>query len=165
MASENSGAASTHPAVELHGADLVHTRVFAAPRERVWRAWTQPEHFARWFGPHGATMPVLTMDVRPGGVLHFQHRHATGEDVWVRGVYREVAAPERLVFDAGFSDADGNERERPGFAQGMRITVAFADDPGGTRVSIRTAGLEVDQGESQGWTESLERLAELLDAS
>lgn len=163
MSSESS-VASSYPAVDLHGEDLVLTRVFAAPRERVWRAWTQAEHFARWFGPHGTTLPFCTLDARPGGVIHFQHCHANGDEVWVKGVYREVAAPERLVFDAGFSDAGGNEQERPGFAKTMRITVTFADEPGGTRVSIRHAGLRVDQGESQGWAESLERLDGLLAA-
>ena len=162
--SNESSVASTWPAVDLKGEDLVLTRVFAAPRERVWRAWTQAEHFARWFGPHGTTLPFCTLDVRPGGVIHFQHCHANGDVVWVRCVYREVVEPERLVFDGGFSDADGNEQVRPGFARTMRITVTFSDEPGGTRVSIRHAGLRVDQGESQGWAESLERLDGLLAA-
>jgi uncharacterized protein YndB with AHSA1/START domain len=152
------------PPVDLHGQDLVFTRVFAAPRERVWQAWTQAEHFSRWFGPHGTTLPFCTLDVRPCGQLRFHHQHANGDSVWVKGVYREVAAPARLVFDAGFSDAAGNDQPVPGFAERTTITVELADDPGGTLVTVRHAGLKVDQGESQGWAESLERLAGHLAA-
>ncbi|HET7234580.1 MAG TPA: SRPBCC domain-containing protein [Longimicrobium sp.] len=155
---------TAHPAIDLQGQDLVLTRVFAAPRERVWQAWTSTEHFARWFGPHGTTLPFCTLDVRPGGVLHFRHQHANGDGVWVKGVYREVAAPERLVLDWGFSDADGNRVEHPGFAKSTRVTLTLAEEEGGTRVTIRHQGLGVDQGESQGWAETLERLAELLAA-
>lgn len=162
MSSENNTVATPYPAVDLHGQDLVFTRVFNAPRERVWRAWTEPEHFSRWFGPHGTAIPFCTMDVRPGGVLRFQHVHASGEEVWVKGVYREVAAPERLVFDGGFSDAEGNDVARPGFVHTMRITITLAEHPDGTLLTARHSGLSVDQGESEGWTQSLERLAGLL---
>lgn len=150
--------------VTWEGGELVITRVFDAPRELVFRAWTEPEHFARWFGPRGSTTPFLTMDARPGGILHFCHRfpEREHEDVWAKGVYLEVAAPERVVFGIHFSDPAGNRVERPGFPAEMRIAATFAERGGGTEVTIRHAGLEKDQGEVQGWTESLDRLAEEL---
>lgn len=146
----------------LHGQDLVITRTFAAPRELVWRAWTGAGHLSRWFAPHGATVEVITAEAWPGGALHFCHHLGNGEDVWVKGVYREVDAPRRLVIDAGFSDAEGNRRERPGFFHQTRIAVTFDEEPGGTRVTIRQGGLDADRGESQGWREQLDRLAGYL---
>jgi uncharacterized protein YndB with AHSA1/START domain len=157
-------ASSADPAptpVSWDGGDLVLTRVFRAPRVLVFAAWTQPEHYARWFGPHGSTLLVRTMDARPGGALHYCHRLAD-EAFWIGGVYREVAAPERIAFTCWFSDADGGRVERPGFPAEMTVAVAFAEHPEGTRVTVRQSGLVQDQGEVQGWMDSLDRLATLL---
>jgi len=144
------------------GGELVMTRAFAAPRETVFRAWTEAEHFARWFGPRGATLPFCRLEARPGGVLHYQHAFPDYEDVWVRGAYGEVAAPERISFTCHFSDPSGARVDRPGFPSEMTISVTFAEEGGGTRVTIRQTGLDADQGEVQGWLESLDRLAEAL---
>ncbi|HET7464995.1 MAG TPA: SRPBCC domain-containing protein [Longimicrobium sp.] len=152
---------ATPVARDESGEELVISRTFAAPRELVWRAWTGAEHLSRWFAPHGATVEVVAADARPGGTLHFCHHLAGGEEVWVRGVYREVDAPRRLVIEGGFSDAEGNERERPGFFHQTRMVVTFTEEPGGTRVTIRQ-GLDADRGESRGWSEQLDRLAGYL---
>lgn len=141
---------------------LVLTRTFAAPRELVFGAWTDPEHFARWFGPTESTMPFLRMDARPGGALHFQHSHRDYEDVWVGGTFDEITPPEHLVFSFWFSNPDGARVDRPGFPGQMTIDVAFDAVADGTRVTVRQAGLERDQGEVQGWREGLDRLAALL---
>jgi uncharacterized protein YndB with AHSA1/START domain len=78
--------------------ELVATRVFAAPRRLVWEAWTSPKHVPHWMiGPGGWTMPVCEIDLRPGGEWHFVWRDADGKDMEMRGVYREIVAPERLV--------------------------------------------------------------------
>lgn len=138
--------------------ELNLTREFDAPRDLVFRAWTEAGHFARWFGPAEATMPFCAMDARPGGILHFCHRMAGHPDTWVRCVFREVAAPERLVFALGFSDADGNEVERPDFARESEVTVTFAEHDGRTTMHLRHGGLVADRGESQGWAEGLDRL-------
>jgi uncharacterized protein YndB with AHSA1/START domain len=161
MSIETSRAAAA-PSAGEPGDDLVITRTFAAPRERVWRAWSSAEHLSHWFAPHGATAEFVAADVRPGGALHFCHHLGNGDDVWVKGVYREVDAPRSLVIDAGFSDSEGNQRERPGFFHQTRIAVTFADAPDGTRVTIRQSGLGADRGESQGWSEQLDRLAGYL---
>jgi uncharacterized protein YndB with AHSA1/START domain len=140
--------------------DLVITRVIGAPRARVFDAWTDPAQFAKWFGPHGSTVVFCEMDVRPSGVIRFCHRMTGMDDVWVRGVYREVVVPERLVFIDSFSNERGDIVERPGFPREALVTVTFADRGSATELTLRHAGLLVDQGESQGWVESLERLAE-----
>ena len=163
MTAAASSAARAPANVAWDGADLVVARVLEAPRELVFRAWTEPEHFARWWGPAGSSLPFCTLDARPGGTLHFCHRFPDHPDVWVRGEYREVAAPERLSFTCWFSDAEGSRVERPGFPPEMTILVTLDEHGGGgTLLTARHAGLAEDQGEVQGWTESLDRLAALL---
>jgi uncharacterized protein YndB with AHSA1/START domain len=78
--------------------EVVITRVLDAPRRLVFDAWTNPEHLPHWLlGPPGWTMPVCEIDLRPGGAYRFGWRHADGNMMEIRGVYREVAPPERLV--------------------------------------------------------------------
>ena len=78
--------------------EIVMTRVFDAPRRLVWEAWTNPEHLPHWMlGPDGWTMPVCEIDLRPGGSWHFLWRRADGTEMGMRGLYKEVVPPERLV--------------------------------------------------------------------
>jgi uncharacterized protein YndB with AHSA1/START domain len=78
--------------------EVVITRVVDAPRRLVWEAWTNPEHVPHWLlGPEGWTMPVCEIDLRPGGGWHFVWRKTDGSEMGLRGAYREVAPPERLV--------------------------------------------------------------------
>ena len=78
--------------------EILGTRVVDAPRELVWEAWTNPEHVPNWLlGPDGWTMPVCEIDLRPGGAWHFVWRRSDGTEMEMRGEYREVQAPERLV--------------------------------------------------------------------
>lgn len=144
--------------VEHSGDRLVLTRVFAAPRELVFRAWTQAGHFAQWFGPEGATVPHCSVDLHPGGTMHFCVQESGGDKVWCKWVFREIRPPERIVFLDCFADEAGNIVERPGFPRETLITVTFAEHEGGTLVTIRHDGLAVDQGEVQGWKEGLVRL-------
>jgi uncharacterized protein YndB with AHSA1/START domain len=142
--------------------DLTFRREYAAPRARVWAAWTDPAHFARWFGPHGATMDPCTLDVRPGGRIFFCHRHRDFGDVWVHGEYLVVDAPRRLVLLFGFANPDGSPGHRDGFAESSRVEVILDEHDGGTAMTVRHTGLAVDQGESEGWRQGLERLDALL---
>jgi uncharacterized protein YndB with AHSA1/START domain len=78
--------------------EILGTRVVDAPRELVWEAWTNPEHVPNWLlGPDGWTMPVCEIDLRPGGAWHFVWRRSDGTEMEMRGEYREVGPPERLV--------------------------------------------------------------------
>lgn len=78
--------------------ELVVTRAFDAPRELVWEAWTSPEHVPNWLlGPEGWTMPICEIDLRPGGAWHFVWRKDDGSEMEMRGEYREVDPPARLV--------------------------------------------------------------------
>jgi uncharacterized protein YndB with AHSA1/START domain len=93
--------------------ELVLTRVFDAPRELVFKAWTEPERLARWWGPKSFTMLVSKLDLRPGGVFHYCMRSPDGREMWGKFVYREIVAPERLVFINSFSDEQGGMSRNP----------------------------------------------------
>lgn len=78
--------------------EVVMARTFEAPRTLVWDAYTKPEHVQRWLlGPEGWTMPICEIDLRPGGEWHFLWRRPDGDELVMRGVYREIVPPERLV--------------------------------------------------------------------
>lgn len=151
-------AAEINAATESADRELLITRIFDAPRHLVFKAWTEPEHMMRWWGPNGFTLPVCEMDVRPGGALRFCMRSPEGRDYWVQGVYREIIEPERIVFTV-MAEEDG----KPG--PETVATVTFADHEGKTRLTVHQTFESVTtqtRGARQGWTESLDRLAEYL---
>ena len=147
--------------------EIVMTRVFDAPRTLVFDAWTKPELFARWFGARGWTVPVCEIDLRPGGAFRYILRGPDGSEVVMRGVYREVVPPERLVTTESFD----------GFAEvGWRpedetvTTAVFTEQEGKTTWTatvlypskeVRDAALQLSEA-WRGMGESLDRLAELL---
>src|SRR5215468_4023862 len=88
-------------------------RTFAAPREKVWRAWTDADSLARWWGPKGCTLRVLKLDLRPGGVFHYAMAFQPGHEMFGRFIFREIDAPERLAFVVSFSDAEGGITRAP----------------------------------------------------
>ncbi len=89
------------------------SRVFDAPRERVWKAFTEVERLIQWWGPKGFTMDTAKLDLRPGGMFHYCMRAPNGLEMWGKFVYREVAAPEKLVFVNSFSDEKGDSTRNP----------------------------------------------------
>lgn len=160
-----------HPGPASAGRELVVERVFNAPRELVFQAWTEPEHVRRWWGPGSFTVPFCEIDPRPGGVFLRCMRSPEGRDLWVTGVFREVVVPERLVFTDSFADAEGNvvPAEHYGLAPGLPlerlVTVAFEEEGGATRVTLRHAGIPPGADREltrRGWSEGLQGLAEYL---
>lgn len=132
------------------------TRVFDAPRELVFIAWTDPAHLVRWWGPHGFTLTGCEMDFRPGGEYRFVMRGPDGNDNPFHGVYREIVRNERIVFSAILDNLPGQE---------LLTTVTFADEEGRrTKLTVRqtTPAGDAGRGQSQGWGETLERLADLI---
>jgi uncharacterized protein YndB with AHSA1/START domain len=93
--------------------EFVITRVLDAPRELVWRAWTEADRLAQWWGPRGAKIRVISLDVRPGGMFHYSMQFRPGHEMFGRFVYREIAAPERIVFINSFSDAHAGLTRAP----------------------------------------------------
>jgi uncharacterized protein YndB with AHSA1/START domain len=146
--------------------ELVLERVFDAPRETVFKAYTEPERLAEWWGPRGWTLPVCKLDLRPGGVWHYMMRGPNGEESWGKAVYREIVAPSRLVYTDAFSDAEGNVA--PGMPE-MLITVELIEQEGKTRLISTTEFSTpeekqsiIDMGALQGITETWDRLEEYL---
>ena len=142
---------------------LVLTRVFDAPRDLVFKVWTDPAHLAQWWGPHGFTNPLCEVDVRPGGAIRIDMRGPDGVVYRMTGVYREIVEPERLVFVASALDGNGN----PLFEN--ETTVTFAEQDGKTILTLQARILHATpeaaphlKGQEMGWTQSLERLAEYL---
>ena len=83
-----------------------------APREKVWKCWTEPERLAAWFGPKGFETITAKLDVRPGGVYHYCLR-GNGVEMWGKWTFQEIDAPGRLVFLSAFSDKDGGLGRHP----------------------------------------------------
>jgi len=146
--------------------EIVITRVFDAPRDLVFRAWTDAEHLARWWGPKGFTNPVCQIDARPGGAWRIVMRAPNGADYPGQGVYQEVVRPEKLVFTNDAVDAAGSP-----LMKGL-TTVTFDEEGAKTKMTLRTrATAMVDfaraylAGMEAGWTQSVDKLAAELARS
>lgn len=141
--------------------EIVITRVFDAPREIVFKAWTDPERLKRWWGPKHFTNPVCEVDARPGGAIRIHMRGPDGTVYPMTGVYHEIVEPERLIFTASALDAKGD----PLFEQ--LTTVTFEEHSGKTKLTLHASfsniRLEAARhlaGAEVGWNMSLDRLAE-----
>lgn len=123
--------------------EFTFSRTFDAPRERVWRAWSNADALAQWWGPKGTTMHVLKLDFRPGGMFHYTIAFRPGHEMYARFIYREIVAPERIAFVISFSDAEGGITRAP-FPQlegkwplEVLNVVTFTEQDGKTTVALR----------------------------
>jgi uncharacterized protein YndB with AHSA1/START domain len=146
------------------GREITFTRRFEAPRDLVFRAWTEPEHLKRWWGPRGFSLPVCTIDLRPGGAWHYLMTDDSGQGGWGKAIYDEIDRPRRLVFNDAFSDEEGNI-----VPPVSHTTVTFEENGGATLVTIHTVygtAAELDtviqMGMEPGMNQTLDRLAEEL---
>ena len=87
--------------------------MFDAPRDLVWKAFTEPERMKEWWGPKGFTVIASKMDLRPGGSYHYGMKAPNGSTMWGKFVFREIVAPERMVFINSFSDEAGGITRHP----------------------------------------------------
>lgn len=140
--------------------ELTITRVLDAPRELVFKAWTDPKQLALWWGPHGYTNPICEVDPRPGGSIRIHMRASDGVVYPMTGVYQEVVEPQRIVFTSVVLDEEGH----PLFE--LLNTVTLVDLGGKTKQTVQArvimrsdkaapylAGMEM------GWGQTLDRLA------
>jgi len=155
---------------------FVISRTFDAPRELVWEAWTNPEHMKHWWGPKGCAVRSAKMDLRPGGIYHYCMRTPDGRDMWGKFVYREIVAPERLVFVNSFSDETGGLTRHPmspTWPLEMLSTFTLVEQEGRTTLTIEWLPLNANEverktfddgrsGMTGGWTGTLDQLAEYL---
>jgi uncharacterized protein YndB with AHSA1/START domain len=158
---------------QAESTDFVISRVFNAPRQLIWQCFTDPERMKEWWGPKGSIIVASKMDFRVGGTYHGAMRAGGGPVMWAKFVYREIAAPERLVWVHSFSDEAGGLTRHPlspTWPLEMLTTVTFAEEPGGkTKVNLRWSPLNATAAEQAtfnaahdsmqgGWGGTFERL-------
>jgi len=173
----NAGAAASEPRAGER--EFAISRVLCAPRELVWKAWTDPGDMARWWGPKAFTNPVCEMDVRPGGLFHYGMRSPDGHEMWGRFGYREILAPERLVFVISFSDEKGGVTRHPMSATWpLEVLNVLSLSEHGDKTTLTLRGVPVNATEAerktfeaghasmqQGFKGTLDQLAEYLKQS
>ncbi len=148
---------------------IIITRTFDAPRELVFKMFTDPKHLAEFWGPKGFTSTVREMDLRPGGAFRLEMRGPDGATYPCEGLYREVIAPERIVYSGG---PDCGHPCGGGLPPRALVTISFAGHDGKTTLTIDTRfeaaadrDAAVRMGFNTGWASSLDRLADLLEKS
>ena len=135
---------------------LVIKRIFDAPRELVWKAWTDVKHAKQWWGPKGFTAPLVELDNREGGPWRARMRSPDGKDYWQHGVTREIVPPERLSFTFIWDDHPSDE---------MLVTVTLVERGGKTEMTFQQGefkSVEDRDGHKGGWSESFDRLVAYL---
>lgn len=121
-------------------AEFSIVRVLDAPRELVWRAWTNAEHLAKWWGPVIFQNEVVGFDFRIGGVFHYKMTTDDGNVMWGKFVYREIDEPQKLVYVSSFSDENAGVTRAP-FAENFPLevlnTLTFEENDGKTTLTLR----------------------------
>lgn len=157
--------------------DFIIRRELQAPRTLVYKAWTEADRLARWFGPKGFTMLATNLDLRPGGAFHYGMQSPDGKTMWGKWVFREIVPNTRLVFVASFSDEQARVTRHPLAAHWpleVLSTVTFTDNQGRTLITMRASAINATAeeremftsnfaGMTQGWTGTLEQLVEYLE--
>ena len=155
-------AKSKQPVRKRNRADLVITRTFAAPRELVFTAWTDPKHILQWWSPRGFTNVLHHWEAKPGGRIHVDMHGPDGMVYPMKGEFREVIVPERIVM---YHSAIEDENSKPNLE--VLLTVTFDESYGFTELTLRAhviratgpavgavAGMEI------GWNQSLDKFSE-----
>jgi uncharacterized protein YndB with AHSA1/START domain len=151
---------------------MVVTRVFDAPRELVWKAWTDPKYVMQWWGPKGFTSPFCKMDFHVGGKFLCCMRTPDGQDYWNGGEYHEIVLHEKIVFSLYFADSNGNKVEPAHYGieheaiDDAHDVVTF-EDFGNGRTKLTYIGNESmedakNSGQVEGWKQTLDKFAEVV---
>jgi uncharacterized protein YndB with AHSA1/START domain len=156
---------------------FVISRVFDAPRDKIWKAWTEAARLKQWWGPKGFVVTHCKVDLRPGGIMHYCLRMPDGNEMWGKFVYREIVKPERLVFVNSFSDKDAGIAVHPmsvNWPREMLSTVTFEEQGGRTKLTVQWIPLDTStdlerktfedgrDSMKQGWSGTFEQFAEYL---
>jgi uncharacterized protein YndB with AHSA1/START domain len=156
--------------------EFVISRTFDAPLDLVWKAFTDPERLAQWWGPQSATVVKSDMDLRPGGRYHYAMRTADGGTMWGKFAYREITPTSRIVFVNSFSDEEGGVTHHPmapTWPLEILSTFLFEEKSDKTVLTIRWTPLNASEEEcatfaaghasmQQGWGGTLDKLAAYL---
>jgi uncharacterized protein YndB with AHSA1/START domain len=151
---------------------MVVTRVFEAPRELVWKAWTDPKYVMQWWGPKGFTTPFCEMDFRMGGKFLCCMRAPDGQELWNGGEYHEIVLHEKIVSSMYFSDQAGNKVDPAHYgikheAIADAHDVTIFEDLGNGRTKLTFIGNETmenakDSGQVEGWKQILDKFAAVV---
>ena len=154
---------------QLKEKQLVVSRSYDAPLEKLWKAWTEPEHFMKWYGPKGFTTPSCEIDLKVGGRHLWSMKSADGRQMYYTGIYKEILPMERIVYTDSLSDGEGNvlsptEMGMPaGSPATMDVTVTFSHEAGKTTVTVSHVGSgEGADYAAMGWEQAFDKLAAVL---
>ncbi len=143
-------------------ADMTIVRTFDAPRELVWKAWTDPKRLAQWFGPKGFTNPVCEADARPSGVMRITMQAPNGTQYPMTAIYAEVVPLERLVWNTSVEQGGGVSFD-------IHQVTTFVERDGKTEVTLQAFITRATpeaagalSGMEEGWSMSLDKLEALL---
>ena len=151
---------------------FITSRSFAAPRDLLWKALTEPERMAQWFGPKGVPVIASQMDFRPGGSYHYGLRTPDGGAMWGLFAYREIEAPARITLIASFSDENRGLTRHPlseTWPLKVETIYLFTEKDGGSELTLRARPFEANAEEittfagaldamSNGWAGTFEQL-------
>lgn len=151
---------------------MVVTRIFDAPRELVWKAWTDPKYVMQWWGPKGFTSPFCEIDFRVGGKFRCCMKAPDGQEFWNGGEYHEIVPFEKIVSSLYFADAQGNKVDPAHYGieheaiEGAHDVTLF-EDLGNGRTKLTFIGNETmkeatESGQYEGWVEILDKLAAVV---
>jgi uncharacterized protein YndB with AHSA1/START domain len=158
--------------------EFIISRAFQAPRERVWKAWTDPQELARWWGPAGVSVQILTLELRPGGIFHYAMSLPDKPPMHGKWIFREITPPAQMLFVNSFADAQGNISTHPlvtGWPRELLTTITLAEEAKDrTTVTIRWTPINATEEERRvfsehhdsmrkGWGGTLDQLAAAVE--
>jgi uncharacterized protein YndB with AHSA1/START domain len=150
---------------------LIIERIFEAPREKVWKAWTDPDRMKRWWGPKDFIAPFVEIDLRVGGKYLSCMRSPEGKDYWSTGTYREIVPLGKIVVTDSFADEKGNVVSAANYGMTgdwpleLTVTVIFEVQNNQTKMTLYHVGVPAGENRDmcrEGWNQSFDKLAEIL---
>lgn len=150
------------------------TRIFDAPLELVWKAWTDPKYVMQWWGPKGFTAPFCQIDFRVGGKFLCCMRSPDGQEFWNAGEYHEIVPHRKIVSSMYFADAQGNKVEPEHYGiehqaiEGAHDVTLFEDIGNGqtrlTFIGNETMQEATQSGQLEGWKQILDKIADIVQS-
>lgn len=144
------------------------TRTFDIPLDTIWKAWTEPEYFKKWWGPNAYTCTYCKLDLKVGGKSLVNMRSDKGEETWSTLTYIEIIPGRRIIYEDNFSDSEGNAVQpsyykMPGEWAKMIVTVELGEADGRTRMTMRQEGIPAEMYDDcvQGWQECFDKMARI----
>ena len=155
-------AARSNAAAESDTREILISRVFNAPRDLVWKAFTEREHMARWWGIKGFTTSIIELDLRPGGIFLYRMRMPDGREMLGKWIYREIAAPQLLAVVHFTTDDTGKPIPNPfdpNLPPEMLTTSSFTEHEGRTTLTLRSVPIN----ETRAQREAFNKLADAME--